>query len=161
MKENLRKFKNTFDRVTSQNSTDWQLLVFWLIVVELFASIIEYLYTDHKTVIDSTIPHTIYTEVLVALCVTAFVGYCIYNIINGSRNTIIKLMFFSTFGLYFIVTNDFTFNFLVQNLNPLHFFDYKFGFVFFIELFFKLLMTYLAYQLIITIKNRAQKDSLD
>jgi hypothetical protein len=154
MKENIKKFKYTFDKITSQNSTNWQLLLFWLIVVELVASIIEYIYADKMEDITETIPHTIYTEIAVALLVTAYVGFFIYNIINATQRTVMKFMFFSAVGLYFIITNDFTLNFLMQNLNPLHFFDFDFGFVFFVELFFKLLMTYLVYQLIVTIKNK-------
>lgn len=159
MKENIKKFKYTFDKVTSQNSTNWQLLLFWLIVVELIASIIEFLFIDENQKITEQIPHTIYTEIIVAILVTAYVWFFITNIINGTRSTILKFMFFSTVGLYFVITSDFTLNFLLQNINPLHFFDLKFGLVFFIELFLKLLMTYLVYQLIVTIKNKAEKDN--
>ncbi len=59
-------------------------------------------------------------------------------------------------GLYFIVTSDFTLQFLLRNLNPFHFFEFDFGVIFFIELFFKLIITYLLYQLIISYKNRIE-----
>jgi len=154
MKENMKKFKDTFDKITSQNSTNWQLLLFWLIVVELFASIIEYLFLSNVNTSSVKIPHTIYTEIIVAIFVTSYVWFFIYNIINGTKRTLMKFMFFSVIGLYFIVTNDFTLNFLMQNLNPLHFFDLEFGFVFFVEVFLKLLMAYLVYQVFITIKNK-------
>lgn len=140
--------------MTSENTTNWQLLLFWLIVVELIASIIEYLFIDNSEKIIENIPHSIYTEALVAILVTTYVWFFIYNIIQGTKRTIMKFMFFSAIGLYFVVTNDFTLNFLLQNINPFHFFDLKFGFVFFIELFFKLLLTYFLYQLIVTIKKR-------
>ena len=159
MSENSKnRFKNvrySFDKITSANATSWKLVIFWIFLFEIVATIIEYLYVENSLNKSISIPHTLETELLVALIVTYFVWFCIYNIIFENRTNIFRLAIFSILGLYFIVTNDLTLNFLMQNLNPLHFFDLEFGFVFFIELFFKLIITYLLYQLIISLKNRA------
>jgi Na+/H+-translocating membrane pyrophosphatase len=153
MGEKIKRLKYNFDKITSQNATNWKLVFFWIIVFEVLASIIEYLFVD-TTSISTHIPHTIFTELIVAILITLFVWFCVYNLIFGTKVGGIKLFFFSIVGLYFVVTNDFTLKFLLQNLNPYHFFDLKFGLVFFIEFFFKLLIIYLIYQLLVCIKNR-------
>ncbi|PLY08836.1 MAG: hypothetical protein C0625_01335 [Arcobacter sp.] len=150
----LKKAKHNFDKITSQNSTDWKLVLFWIIVFEFIASVIEFLYVDKSDTYSISVPHTLFTEAIVALFVTLYVWFFIYNIIFENRKNIFRLAIFSMIGLYFIITNDFTLQFLLQNLNPFHFFDFNFGVVFFIELFFKLLIAYLLFQLIISIKNR-------
>lgn len=154
MPERIKRLKHSFDEITSQHSTNWQLVLFWIIVFELVASIFEYVFIDSSSKLSVHIPHTLFTELTIASIVTLFIWFCIYNIIFESRINILRLSFFAIVGLYFVVTSDFTLAFLMQNLNPLHFFDYDFGVVFFIELFFKLLITYLIYQLIVSIIKR-------
>lgn len=151
----LLRVKNGFDKITSQNATNWKLVLFWILVFEFIASIIEFLYVDKSSSFSISIPHTLFTELLVASIVTLFVWFIIWNIIFENRKNIFRLATFSMLGLYFIITNDFTLQFLLQNLNPLHFFDLEFGIVFFVELSFKLIITYLLYQLLISLKNRA------
>lgn len=151
---NLKKVKHNFDKITSHNSTNWKLVLFWIIVFEFIASVIEFLYVDKSNTYSVNVPHTLLTEVVVAMFVTLFVWFFIHNIIFENRRNIFRLAIFSMIGLYFIITNDFTLQFLLQNLNPFHFFELKFGIVILIELFFKLLIAYLLYQLIISIKNR-------
>ena len=153
MGEELKKVKHRFDRITSANATNWKLVLFWIFVFEVIATIVEYIYVDKSEQFTVPIPHTFLNELLVACIVTLFVWFCIYNIIFENKKNIFKLAIFSIVGLYFIVTNDFTLQFLAQNLNPYHFFDLEFGVIFFIELFFKFLITYLLYQLFISIRN--------
>jgi uncharacterized membrane protein len=152
-KKTLKKAKHNSDKITSQNATDWKLFLFWILFFEVIASVIEFLYVEKSISYSVPIPHTIVTELLVACTVTAFVWFCIYNIIFENKNNIFKLATFSIVGIYFVITNDFTLQFLMLNLNPFHFFDLDFGVVFFIELFFKLIITYLLYQLLISFKN--------
>jgi uncharacterized membrane protein len=149
----LKKAKHNFDKITSQNATDWKLVLFWILLFEFVASVIEFLYVDKSTSYSVPVPHTLLTELLVACTVTAFVWFVVYNIIFENKKNIFKLATFSIVGLYFVITSDFTLQFLILNLNPFHFFDLDFGVVFFIELFFKLVITYLLYQLLISFKN--------
>ncbi len=153
-KNRLLSAKYNFDKITSQNATNWKLVLFWIIVFELIASIIEFLYVDKSSNYSITIPHTLFTELIVASMVTLFVWFIIWNIIFENKKNIFRLAIFSMIGLYFIITNDFTLQFLLHNLNPFHFFDFDFGVVFFVELSFKLIITYLLYQLLISLKNR-------
>lgn len=155
MSENnkLKQVKYGFDKITSQNSKNWKLVLFWILFFEVTASIIEFIYIDKSQQYSVHINHTITTELILASIVGAFVWFCIYNIIFESKKNIFRLGLFSIVGLYFIVTSDFTLAFLIQNLNPFHFFDYELKTVFFIELFLKLILTYLLYQLIVSIKN--------
>ncbi len=149
----LKKIKQNFDKITSNNATNWKLVLFWILLFEVIASVIEFLYVDKSIAYSIPLQHTLLTEILVAFTVTAFVWFCVYNIIFENKNNIFKLATFSIVGLYFVITSDFTLQFLMLNLNPLHFFDLDFGVVFFIELFFKLVITYLLYQLLISFKN--------
>lgn len=150
----LKKVKNNFDKITSENATNWKLVLIWIIVFEFVATIVEYLFLDKVSTFSVPIPHTLTSELIVASIVTIFVWFCIYNIIFENKRNIFRLAFFSLIGLYFIVTSDFTLQFLLQNLNPVHFFDLEFGMVFFIELFLKLVITYLFYQLVVSLINR-------
>ncbi len=153
-KQKLKKIKYNFDKITSANSTNWKLVLFWIFIFELVATIIEYFYVDKVNTYSIKFPHTLLTEFLVALGITFFVWFVIYNIIFENKRHIFQLTFLSVVAVYFIITNDFTLQFLLQNINPLHFFDYEFGFIFFIELFFKFIIVYLLYQLVISYKNR-------
>ena len=153
-KDKLKKVKQSFDKITSQNSTNWKLVLFWIFLFEVFAAIVEFIFVDKYVEYSVTIPHTLTTELLVGLCVTAFVWYCIYNIIffDSAKNRF-RLLIITLVGLYFVVTNDFSLQFLLNNLNPLHFLELDFGGVLILELLLKLVILYLIYQLIISAKN--------
>ncbi len=157
MSENINKnklsiVKHNFDKITSQHSTSWKLVIFWILFFELISLLIEFLYVDTSSKFSIHITHTLFTELFVASIVSIFVWFCIYNIIYENKNNIFRLAIFSMIGFYFIITNDFTLQFLIQNLNPFHFFD--FGIIFFVELFFKMLILYLFYQLIISLQYK-------
>ena len=161
MSENnkLKKVKHNFDRVTSQNSTNWKLVLFWILFFEVVASLIEFIYVDKSAQYSVHITHTLTTELILASMVALFVWFCIYNIIFESKRNIFRLAILSVIGAYLIITSDLTLQFLLHNLNPFHFFDYEFGVVFFVELFFKLILAYLIYQLIVSIRNRNAQEN--
>lgn len=150
----LKKVKENFDLITSQNATNWKLVLIWIVVIEIFASLIEFLNFDSSTKFSITFNHTLTTEIILGVAVTLFVWFCIYNIVFENRKYISRLLFIGVIGLYFIITNDFTLGFLLQNINPLHFFDLEFGFVFVIELIFKIVIVYLFIQLIKSLRNQ-------
>ena len=152
-RQKFEKVKHNFDKITSENSTNWKLVLFWIIVFEIVASILEYLFAHKISEYSVPLSHSLTTELVLAISVTLFVWFCVYNIIFENKKYLIRLIFIGVIGLYFIITSDFTLQFLLQNINPLHFFDLEFGFIFFVELFLKMLMTYLIYQFIVSIKN--------
>ena len=151
--QRLKKVKYNFDKITSQNSTNWKLVLIWIVFFELIASTLEYLYSDKLSKFTVEITHSLTVELILAFLVTLFVWFCIYNIIFENKNYIVRLIFIGIIGLYFIITNDFSLQFLLQNINPLHFFDLEFGFLFLIEVILKIIIAYLIYQFIISIRN--------
>lgn len=150
----LKKIKENFDLITSQNATNWKLVLIWIVLIEIFAAIIEFLNFDNSEKFSVYMEHTLSTEITLGIAVTLFVWFCIYNIIFENRKYINRLIFIGIIASYFIITNDFTLGFLLQNMNPLHFFDLEFGFVFIIELLFKILIIYLFIQLIKSLRNQ-------
>lgn len=154
-KENnkLLKVKKNIDKFTSENFTNWKLVLFWIIIIELLASMFEYLFIGSNS-ISSQIPHTFSTELVVAVMFTGFVWACVHNFVFWNKTNFFYLILIGTLGLYIIVTNDVYFDFLVHNLEPTHFFSQTVSIVLFIELLFKLIITYLLYQLLMSLKNR-------
>ena len=152
-KDRLKVVKESFDKITSQNSKNWKLVLFWIFSFELISAILEFIFVDKYVVYSLSIPHTLTSEVLVGLSVTAFVWYCIYNIIFDDPKSKFKLLILTLVGLYFVVTNDYSLKFLLNNLNPLHFLELDFGAILIIELLLKLIILYLIYQLIISAKK--------
>ncbi len=158
-RKKLKQVKDSFDKITSQNSTNWKLVLFWILLFEVVSSIIEFLNVEKSKEYSVSITHTLTIELLLALMVAFFVWLCIYTIIFESKKNVFRLAILFLLGLYFVVTSDLTLQFLIHNLNPLHFFEYEFGLVFFIELFFKLILFYLFYQLVVSIRNRNTQEN--
>lgn len=152
-REKLKKVKYGFDKITSQNSTNWKLVLFWIFLLEIVASLIEFLSIDKSAEYSVAVSNTWTTQVLVGLAVTIFVWFCIYNIVHDDTKNRFRLLILTLIGLYFVVTNDFTLQFLLNNLNPMHFFELDFGGILILELLFKLIILYLIYQLILSTKK--------
>ncbi|XOB62802.1 hypothetical protein ACMC56_03085 [Campylobacterota bacterium DY0563] len=153
-RDKLKKVKLGFDKITSNNSTNWKLVLFWIFFFEVVAAIFEFIFVDKYVEYSVSIPHTLTTEIIVGLIVTAFVWYCIYNIIFDDAKSKFRLLILTLVGLYFIVTNDFSLQFLLNNLNPLHFLELDFGGVLILELLLKLIILYLIYQLIVSRRKK-------
>lgn len=150
----LKNVKYNFDKITSANSTNWKLILIWIVVFEIIASLIEFLNIENASNFTVKIEHTLATELILGSVVTLFVWFCVYNIIFENRKYITRLLFIGILGSYFILTGDFTLGFLLQNMNPFHFFDLEFGFLFIIELIFKFIIIYLLYQFAKTLRNQ-------
>lgn len=155
-KEKLKKVKLGFDKITSQNSTNWKLVLFWIFFFEVVAAIIEFIYVDKEIVYTEHVSSNLTSEIILGLGVAAFVWYCVYNIIFDDVKNKFRLLIVTLAGLYFIVTNDYSLQFLLNNLNPLHFLEFGFGGLLILELLFKLVILYLVYQLIISSKKRKE-----
>jgi len=151
---NIRKIKYNFDRITSENSQNWQLVLFWIVVFELAASIFEYIFFENTRAFVYSMPYGLEMEVVIAITFTAFIWLCVYNFIFWNKTNLLFLVLFAITGIYLIITKDVTFNFLLHNLEPIHFFQGTFNFALFIELFIKLIILYLIYQLVKSYKKR-------
>lgn len=148
--EKLKKFKYNFDKITSQNSQNWKLVLLWIVVFELFSSVLEYLSYEKSFLFISSFPSGFYLEISIALLFTLFLWLCVINIIFFKRSNFLTLILYTCFGIYWIITKDLTFSFLFHNLEPLHFVNEQFTFLLFIELCIKIIILYLLYQLIIS-----------
>lgn len=154
----LLNIKNSFDYITSENATNWKLVLFWIVIVELLATMFEYTFIGHPTFNIDTVNNTLTGQFIVGMTLTAFIWSCVYNFIFWNRTNFLYLILFGTLGLYLTVTHDLYFDFLISNINPIHLFSIGFSFAILIELIFKLIITYLIYQLVISLKVKKTKN---
>jgi hypothetical protein len=150
----LKTIKDNFDKVTSNNSQNWQLVVFWIIIFEIFASMFEYMFVGNSTSFIISIQDSIAKEFFIGVYFTIFLWACVYNFIFWNLTNLLWLCLVAVTGVYFIVTNDLTLNLLMHNFFPVHYLEASWSYAIVIELFFKLIMTYLIYQLIRSLKNK-------
>ncbi len=148
----LKKIKYTFDKITSNHSSDWKLVLVWIIIFELISSIIEYLFVKHSHFAIG-LPDTLFVELTVGLGLTLFIWTCVYTFIFWNKERFLYLILVGFIGLYLVVTHDMSFAFLLHNINPVHFFYAEFNFALLVELLFKLIILYLIYQLVVSYKN--------
>ncbi|MFA7571716.1 MAG: hypothetical protein WCY75_10805 [Sulfurimonadaceae bacterium] len=157
MSTSMSKFeqlKHRFDKITSNHSQNWQLVIFWIIVFEIFATLFEYMFVGNSTAFIIKIQDSIAKEFFIGLYFTVFLWACVYNFIFWNLTNLLWLCLIAITGMYFIITNDLTLNLLLHNLFPVHYLQASFSYIFIIELIFKLIITYLIYQLIRTLKNK-------
>lgn len=150
----LLKVKHNFDRLTSQNSQNWQLVLFWIVVFELSASILEYFTFENSASFVMAMPESLTKEFFIGVAVTTFVWGCIYNFVFGNKTLFLWMVLFAMTGMYMMVTHDMTFNFVLHNLEPTHFMNANLSLELVLEILFKLIITYLIYQLIVSLRNR-------
>ncbi len=148
----LKKVKEGFDKITSNHSRDWKLVIVWIVIFELISSIVEYLFVKHPN-FSIGLPDTLFVELTVGLGLTLFIWGCVYTFIFWNKDRFLYLTLIGFIGLYLVVTHDMTFGFLLHNINPIHFFQVEFNFALFVELLFKLIILYLIYQLVVSYKN--------
>lgn len=144
----MRLAKNYFDKLTSNNSESWSLALFWIVVFEIIATLIEYSTIHLKPTYIYSLPNGIYTEVLIALILTVYLWLCVYNLIFTNKSSILYLILFGFIGVYLIITHDFAFDLFINNFNPIHIVQSEFGTNFIIQLFFKVVIFYLIFQLV-------------
>lgn len=154
----VKDIKTKFDKITSNNSKNWELVIFWIISFSIFASIIEYIFVNKKSAIIIHIPTNILNEFFIAILIVGFVWGCIYNLVSFNIKNIFYHTLFGLIGLDFIITQDFNFSFLFYGLLPIDFFNTNFSIVLCIILLFKLLILYLTYQLFICLIYRKKSN---
>lgn len=148
----LEKIKYDFDTITSNNSKNWKLVLFWIIVFEIFASLFEYFTIDNAKIFLFEIHSSPFTGFIIGLSLTLFVWYIVYNFIYWNKTNFLILILFTIIGIYLFITDDLAFTFIAHNLNALYLIQSTFGVNFIIQLSFKLIIAYLIYQLIISLK---------
>ena len=153
----LKFYKYNFDKITSENSQNWQLLIFWIILFELLAASFEYLFFTNSHAYVNILPPSLLKEFIIGVTFALFVWACVYNFIFWNKTNFLLLILFSCTGIYFMITNDMTFSFLVHNIEPFHLFQSNMSFALIVVLFIKLIITYLLYQLYVSLKTKKVK----
>lgn len=144
----LIEIKSHFDRITSNNSESWSLALFWIVIFEITATLLEYFFVHTKPSVFYTLPNGLFTEVLIALIVTFYLWMCVYNLIFWNKSSILYLILFGFIGAYLVITHDYTFDLFVNNFNLFHLIQNEFGINFTIQIFFKAVIFYLIFQLV-------------
>ncbi len=149
----LQDYKNTFDKITSQNAQNWKLAFYWVICLELIASLFEYLFFTNSETFVNLLPAGAFTQFLISLFLVSLIWACVYTFIFDTRQNVMRLILIFLISSYLFITQDFTLNFLLHNLEPLHLFQGGFSIALVIELIFKLIITYLLYQVLISFRQ--------
>ena len=145
--------KNNFDKLTSNNSASWSLALFWIVIFEILATMIEYYFVQQTPSTMIQIPDGIYSEIIIGLIVTIYIWLCIYNLIFWDKSSILYLVLFGFIGLYLITTHDFVFDLFIDNMNIFRLIQSDTGINLIIQLFFKIIIFYLIYQLIKSLRT--------
>lgn len=148
------KVKNYIKRYIFGDFKNSRLLIFLIIILELFASIFEFVFINSNS-LSSSVQRPFYLEFFISLLVTSYVGFVMYTFIFLSKRNFFISIFSTIVGLYLLITNDFSLSFLMHNIEPTHFFKLEFSIALVFELLIKLLITYIIYKLFMLIlKNR-------
>ncbi len=140
--------RTTFDKITSNNSESWSLALFWIVIFEILATMIEYSFVHQTPDIMMHIPDGIYSEIIIGLIVTVYIWLCMYNLVFWDKTSILYLILFGFIGIYLITTHDFVFDLFIKNINIFRLIQSDTGINLIIQLFFKIIIFYLIYQLI-------------
>ncbi len=145
--------KNNFDKITSNNSESWSLALFWIVIFEILATLIEYSFVHQTPSIMLHIPDGVYSEIIIGLIVTVYIWLCVYNLVFWNKSFILFLILFGFIGLYLITTHDFVFDLFINNINIFRLIQSDTGINLIIQLFFKIIIFYLIYQLIKSLRT--------
>lgn len=148
----LLKIKFLFDSFTSNHSKNWELIIFWIIIFELFASLFDYTFLSNPISFIPILSHSFLTELIISVFFVFFIWISIMNLLFWNLKNFFYTLLYGFFFLYLFFTNDINLSFLFHNIEPLHFFSISFSLFLCIELFIKVIITYLFYQLFKSIK---------
>lgn len=149
----IKSIKYNFDKLTSNNSQSWSLALFWIVLFEISATLIEYHFIHNKPKILYSLPDGTYTEFMIGLILTLYFWMCIYNLIFWNKSSILYLILIGFIGIYLVDTHDYTFDLFFYNINPFSMIQSEFGINLIIQLLFKFIIFYLIYQLIISLRT--------
>ncbi|MCJ8326180.1 MAG: hypothetical protein MJK08_03675 [Campylobacterales bacterium] len=155
----LLKIKFIFDYLTSNHSKNWQLIIFWILMFELLASLFDYNFLSNSSSYIPVINHSISTELIISIFFVFFIWISIMNLLFWNLKNFFYTILYGFFFMYIFFTNDVNLSFLFHNIEPIHFFSNSFSLFLCIELFIKVIITYLFYQLFVSLKARkSEKD---
>lgn len=146
--------KSKFDLITSNNGTDWLLALNWILVLEYFSAVLEYVFIDSAKKFIINIPDGLLKELLIAIMIVIFIWYSIYNFIFMKKEQFFIFTLYLSMCIYLLITNDLSFNLLAHNLNLFEITIDGFGFYMMFQILLKFVILYLIYKMLIALKNR-------
>lgn len=148
-----KRFKDTLLKIhKSEHLQDWKLVLILIIFLELCASALEFYFTEATQSYVQIVPDSLGKEIGIALLLVLFIWTSVYNFIFAKRNIFIFLFAYACFGTYFIITHDYTFSLMFHNLNLIEVVHDDGYFMILLQLGFKLVLAYLIYRLILSLK---------
>ncbi|GGD39077.1 hypothetical protein GCM10012288_11380 [Malaciobacter pacificus] len=150
----FRKIKYKFDFVTSNHGKNWLLALNWIFIFELISSILEYNLVEKAQNFVEPITNTLFKEISIAILLVLFIWYSLYNFIFMNKERFLLFTIYIWVCIYFLFTNDLTFNLLLHNLNPTELYIDGFGIYLVVQVLLKVIILYLIYKLLIAFKNR-------
>jgi len=152
----FKNYLNKFDKVTSNNGKDWVLAFIWIVILELFSSILEYIYLDVGKAYIFYMEESIFKELLISAIFVSFVWYLVSSIIFMYRKQFVILSLYGSVCIYLAITHDLTFNLLLHNLNPFELGIDGFGFYMIFQVLLKIVIIYLLIKMFSAIKTKKQ-----
>jgi hypothetical protein len=149
-----QKIKEKFDLITSNNGKNWLLALNWILLIELFSTVLEYEFIDISKKFVVYIPSGIQKELLIAIMIVLFIWYSIYNFVHMRKEPFFVFTLYLSICIYLLITDDLSFNLLAHNLNLFELTIDGFGFYLIIQLILKFIMFYLIYKMIVAFRNR-------
>lgn len=149
-----QKIKEKFDLITSNNGKNWLLALNWILLIELFSTVLEYKFIDVSKKFVVYMPSSIQKELLIAIMIVLLIWYSIYNFIYMRKEQFFIFTLYLTICIYLFITDDLSFNLLAHNLNLFELTIDGFGFYLIIQLILKFIIFYLIYKMIVAFRNR-------
>ena len=112
-----QKIKDKFDLITSNNGKSWLLALNWILLIELFSTVLEYEFIDISKNFVVYMPSSIQKELLIAIMIVLFIWYSIYNFIYMRKEQFFIFTLYLSICIYLFITDDLSFNLLAHNLN--------------------------------------------
>ncbi len=153
-KDNLKeKLIFKFHDWSSEHSQNWVLPLFWILLFSMGYGVIEYLFLGGNKSVDESL----YANILGILFIGLSIPFIIDNILeNKGFKKYFSSFIFSTTGVYLYITNDLLLELPAKAINPFSIM-YDGDSINGIELIFKIIITYLIYQLIISIRQNTRR----
>lgn len=149
-----QKIKNGFDFISSNNGTNWLLALNWILILEYFSAVLEYLFIDNAKKFVINIPDGMLKELLIGVMIVVFIWYSIYNFVFMKKEQFFIFTLYISLCIYLLITNDLSFNLLAHNLNIFEITIDGFGFYMMFQILLKFVILYLIYKMLIALKNR-------
>jgi uncharacterized protein YjbI with pentapeptide repeats len=151
--------------IASNHSQNWTLPLFWILIISyIYTYIFNFLDDKEKymCIIDNISQNSIISSIYINDNLFLLFGlFCIMLLpkivadIVLNKNSYLLIILFSSF-LYIYFTKDFTFSLVSNNINPFSIITEK-GHLSFYELLYRVLIAYLIYQFIISIRQNTRR----